>query len=249
VALRDAGPIVSRIANIVAASARIGLLALIGAAALVALVEPALAGDAARRAALQRAFAAIEEQRAAEDEAIARQFHIPDSVLQLPQFRLQAWSEEAKRIYEEVDNSRAAEDAATAAEWAESLEPLPAGGWIRLKVSTDGQRAYFASRRQLTRNERSAVAWFRFEYRHPARRSDGSSYRSSTARYEYDCAAPARRLVSMSYYAQANLARPDIEHSHAVGPKELQWEPVSPGTIDDEMAEWACKQAPPGSKK
>jgi hypothetical protein len=53
----------------------------------------------------------------------------------------------------------------------------------------------------------------------------------------------------MSYYAQANLARPDIERSHAVGPREPQWEPVSPGTIDDEMAEWACKHVPPGSKK
>jgi hypothetical protein len=233
----------------VATSPKAELLGLIGAAAFAALVQPALAGDEERHAALKRAFEAIEEQRRAEDEAIARQFHIPDSVLQLPQFRLQAWSEEAKRTYEEVDKRRATEDASTATEWAESLDRLPEDGWTLLKVSADGQRAYFASRRQLTRNERSALAWFRFEYRHPAYRPDGSAYRSFTGRYEYDCAAPARRVISVSYYVQANLTRPDIEHSYVVGPTELKREPVSPGTIDDEMAEWACKHAPVGAKK
>ena len=119
--------------------------------------------------------------------------------------------------------------------WAASLDKLPNGEWIFLTVSEDGTLAVFATFRNATREENVVSVWQRWEYRD--QQPDKS--RSAAVREMYDCVHKASKPVLAVNYAQNNLGNQASSKSY-----EEKWVPVVPGTLRDQLLDWACKSVP-----
>jgi hypothetical protein len=129
----------------------------------------------------------------------------------------------------------------TAATWATSLEPMPAGGWGFLEVSADGTLAIFGSRRHATREGNVTALWFRYEYRE-SQSNGNESYKSAVQRQLYDCARMSSKVVSIALYRESNLSGEGS--SNTFDESKIRWAPVIPGTMGDFLLDWACKAAP-----
>ena len=221
------------------------LYGLFAAAYFTAFTQIVPADTDDRRAELKRAFAEIDEQRKAEEDVVSKSNPMPPNWLDMSPEQTEKWRAAQAEVVKELDalaRKWEKEDALNGHEWATTLDPLPEGGWTLITLAGDGRLAVFATRRQLMRKANFVLAWFRLEERSP------NGQVSGTHRNEYDCSKFTVRAIAVNQYTKPNLQGVDAEKSFVVEPSELKWEPVSPGSIGEAMAEWACKHAPSGSR-
>jgi hypothetical protein len=145
----------------------------------------------------------------------------------------------------EAEKQKKEHFANTAATWATSLAPLPAGGWGLLQVSSDGTMAVFGSRRHELREGNAVSLWFRYEYRE-TQVAGNEQYKSAVQREMYDCGHMSSKIVSIAYYGANNLEAPTS--SNTFDESKERWTPVIPGTMGDYILDWACKSATPKPK-
>jgi len=155
-------------------------------------------------------------------------------------------SETYKKCEATANEQKKAEFAATRDTWAASLDKLSSGGWVFLLVSSDGTFAVFGSHRHATREGNVATIWLRFEYREE--QVNGSeTYKSLVERNKYDCVRMTSKEVSSTYYGENNLGSGGS--SLTFDESKAAWTPAIPGTLGDELLDWACKSTPRPSKK
>jgi hypothetical protein len=116
------------------------------------------------------------------------------------------------------------------------------GGWKLLDVSSDGTTAIFGSHRHDSRKGNVVAVWLRYEYR-DSRSQNGESFKSLVERSLYDCDRIASKEISQTAYPDNNLEGvPVLSSTFDEG--KVTWTPVIPGTVGDELLDWACKTTP-----
>jgi hypothetical protein len=130
--------------------------------------------------------------------------------------------------------------------WVRTLDPMSDGGWVFRAVGTDGSWAYFSTDHQLKRSGHTVTAWLRQEFPEPQRNPAGDFYSSDVERIEYDCAKERRRVLLVIYYAANNLA--GNQHSEEADPKQIDWDPIVPGTQSESIYRWTCGSGSAGAR-
>jgi hypothetical protein len=122
--------------------------------------------------------------------------------------------------------------------WVRTLDPMTSGGWVFRAVAADGSWATFSTDHQLKRSGRIVTAWLRQEYPEPQRSAGGEVYRSEVEKVQYDCGKVLARVLLAIYYSENNLA--GSQQSEEADPKQVQWDPVVPGTQSEFVYHWTC---------
>jgi hypothetical protein len=122
--------------------------------------------------------------------------------------------------------------------WVRTLDPMSPGGWSFKAVGADGSWATFTTLHQLKRSGHLVTAWLRQEYPEAQRNPAGDMYASNVEKVQYDCGKERARVLLIIYYAQNNLA--GNQQSDEADPKQVEWDPIVPGTQSEIMYHWAC---------
>ncbi len=130
--------------------------------------------------------------------------------------------------------------------WVRTLDPMSEGGWTFRSVGADGSWAYFSTDHQLKRSGHSVTAWLRQEFAEPQHNASGDPYSSSVERLEYDCSKERRRVLMVIYYASNNLA--GSQRTEEADPKQIDWEPIVPGTQSESIFRWTCGNGSTGAR-
>jgi hypothetical protein len=162
---------------------------------------------------------------------------------------------EAQRAQTQADEKAKAERLATQREvrradpmaWVRTLDPMSPGGWVFRTVGADGSWATFSTEHQLTRSGHLVTAWLRQEYPEPQRSAAGDVYLSDVEKVQYDCAKERARVLLAIYYAENNLA--GSQKSEEADPKQVQWDPIVPGTQSEFIFHWACGAGSSGARR
>ncbi len=151
--------------------------------------------------------------------------------------RIQSQADETARA-ERVAREREARKADPMA-WVRALDPMSAGGWQFRTVAADGSWAAFSTDHQLKRSGRLVTVWLRQEYPEPQRSSNGDVYMSNVEKVQYDCGNARIRVLVVVYYSENNIA--GTQQSDETDAKQAPWSPVVPGTQNEIISDWACK--------
>jgi|SRR5450432_1712247 hypothetical protein len=130
--------------------------------------------------------------------------------------------------------------------WVRTLDPMLHGGWVFRAVAPDGSWATFSTEHQLKRSGRLVTAWLRQEYPEPHRTAGGDAFLSDVEKVQYDCAKERARVLLVIYYADNNLA--GDQQSEAADPKQLDWDPIVPGTQSETIFQWTCGAGSTGAR-
>ena len=122
--------------------------------------------------------------------------------------------------------------------WVRTLDPMSPGGWVFRAVGADGSWATFSTDHQLKRSGHLVTAWLRQEFPEPQRSAAGEVYLSDVEKVQYDCATPQARVLLVIFYADNNLA--GSQQSEEADPKQVQWDPIVPGTQSEYTFHWIC---------
>jgi hypothetical protein len=122
--------------------------------------------------------------------------------------------------------------------WVRTLDPMATGGWVFRAVGADGSWATFSTDHQLKRSGHVVTAWLRQEYPEPQRSAGGEVYLSEVEKVQYDCGKVLARVLLAIYYSDNNLS--GSQHSEEADPKQVQWDPVVPGTQSEYVYRWTC---------
>ena len=122
--------------------------------------------------------------------------------------------------------------------WVRSLDPMSPGGWVFRAVGADGSWATFSTDHQLKRSGRLVTAWLRQEFPEPQRSAAGEVYLSDVEKVQYDCGKAQARVLLVIFYAENNLA--GAQQSEEADPKQVQWDPIVPGTQSEYIFHWIC---------
>lgn|SRR5690348_2131519 len=123
--------------------------------------------------------------------------------------------------------------------WVATLLPLPAGGWKYFfdSRSVSNEFALYVSTHKVRFRGSIVTAWFRSEFL-TAQSYVGYRYLSAVTRVEMDCKADSTRQLAATFYSENNLA--GTADSEVANPKMAQWIPAAPGTLAEQMVDWAC---------
>jgi hypothetical protein len=130
--------------------------------------------------------------------------------------------------------------------WVRTLDPMSPGGWEFRAVGADGSWATFSTEHQLKRSGHLVTAWLRQEYAEPHRSAAGDVYLSDVEKVQYDCAKERARVVLAVYYAENNLA--GSQQTQEADPKQIDWDPIVPGTRSEEIFRWTCGPGSTGAR-
>jgi hypothetical protein len=130
--------------------------------------------------------------------------------------------------------------------WVRTLDPMSPGGWVFKAVGADGSWATFSTDHQLKRSGHLVTAWLRQEYPEPHRSTTGDVYLSDVEKVQYDCAKERARVVLIIYYAENNLA--GNQRTEDADPKQIDWDPVVPGTQSESIFHWTCGEGSTGAR-
>ena len=122
--------------------------------------------------------------------------------------------------------------------WVRTLDPMSPGGWVFKAVGADGAWATFSTDHQLKRSGHLVTAWLRQEFPEPHRSTTEYVYLSDVEKVQYDCAKERARVVLIIYFAENNLA--GNQQTEEADPKQLDWEPIVPGTQSEAIFHWTC---------
>ena len=122
--------------------------------------------------------------------------------------------------------------------WVRSLDPMSPGGWVFRAVGADGSWATFSTDHQLKRSGHLVTAWLRQEFPEPQRSAAGEVYLSDVEKVQYDCGTAQARVLLVIFYADNNLA--GSQQSEEADPKQVQWDPIVPGTQSEYIFHWIC---------
>lgn len=124
--------------------------------------------------------------------------------------------------------------------WLGSLQRMPAGGWRYLTSGgglSQGIVVYFSTHHVMLEGN-VVTAWLRWEYQVP--QTQGLvTYRSAVTREVIDCARDAAKVVAETLYPDQNLGG-TAGDSEVYSLRMLQWTPIIPGTLGDNVLSWAC---------
>jgi hypothetical protein len=130
--------------------------------------------------------------------------------------------------------------------WVRTLDPMSPGGWVFRTVGADGSWATFSTEHQLKRSGHLVTAWLRQEYPEPQRSAAGNAYSSDVEKVQYDCAKEQARVLLAIYYAENNLA--GSQQSEEADSKQVEWDPIVPGTQSEFIFHWACGAGSTGAR-
>ena len=122
--------------------------------------------------------------------------------------------------------------------WVRTLDPMSSGGWVFRAVGADGSWATFSTDHQLKRSGHVVTAWLRQEFPEPQRTAAGDVYMSDVQKVQYDCGKERARVLLVIYYSDNNLA--GTQQSEEADPKQVQWDPIVPGTQSESAFQWTC---------
>jgi len=122
--------------------------------------------------------------------------------------------------------------------WVRTLDPMSPGGWVFRAVGADGSWATFSTDHQLKRSGRLVTAWLRQEFPEPQRSAAGEVYLSDVEKVQYDCGKAQAQVLLVIFYAENNLA--GAQQSEAADPKQVEWDPIVPGTQSEYVFHWIC---------
>ena len=122
--------------------------------------------------------------------------------------------------------------------WVRTLDPMSSGGWVFRAFGADGSWATFSTDHQLKRSGRVLTAWLRQEFPEPQRTAAGDVYMSDVQKVQYDCGKERARVLLVIYYSDNNLA--GTQQSEEADPKQVQWDPIVPGTQSESAFQWTC---------
>jgi hypothetical protein len=162
---------------------------------------------------------------------------------------------QAQRAQTQADEKAKAERLATQREvrradpmaWVRTLDPMSTGGWVFRTVGADGSWATFSTEHQLKRSGHLVTAWLRQEYAEPQRSAAGDVHLSDVEKVQYDCAKERARVLLAIYYAENNLA--GSQQSEEADPKQVEWDPIVPGTQSEFSFHWACGAGSSGARR
>jgi hypothetical protein len=162
---------------------------------------------------------------------------------------------QAQRAQTQADEKAKAERLATQREvrradpmaWVRTLDPMSTGGWVFRTVGADGSWATFSTEHQLKRSGHLVTAWLRQEYAEPQRSAAGDVHLSDVEKVQYDCAKERARVLLAIYYAENNLA--GSQQSEETDPKQVEWDPIVPGTQSESIFHWACGAGSSGARR
>jgi hypothetical protein len=135
----------------------------------------------------------------------------------------------------------AAERAARRADvmgWVHSLDPMPSGGWDFRAAAGDAAWAAFSTEHQLKRSGSLVTVWLRQEFSEVQQDARSSNHLSLVQKVEFDCDKIRARPDVVIYYTDNNLR--GVTQSVEMDPKQTQWGPIVPGTLDETNFQWAC---------
>ncbi|HEV7613528.1 MAG TPA: surface-adhesin E family protein [Steroidobacteraceae bacterium] len=130
--------------------------------------------------------------------------------------------------------------------WVRTLDPMTSGGWVFKEVGTDGSWATFGTEHQLKRSGHLVTEWLRQEYPEPHRSPAGGAYLSDVEKVQYDCAKERARVLLVIYYADNNLA--GGQQTEEPDPKQIDWDPIVPGTRSEYIFHWTCGAGSTGAR-
>jgi hypothetical protein len=122
--------------------------------------------------------------------------------------------------------------------WVRTLDPMSPGGWVFRAVGADGSWATFSTDHQMKRSGQVVTAWLRQEFPEPQRIAAGGVYLSDVQKVQYDCGKERARVLLVIYYSDNNLA--GTQQSEEADPKQVQWDPIVPGTQSEFVFHWLC---------
>jgi hypothetical protein len=122
--------------------------------------------------------------------------------------------------------------------WVRTLDPMSPGGWVFRAVGADGSWATFSTDHQMKRSGHVVTAWLRQEFPEPQRIAAGGVYLSDVQKVQYDCGKERARVLLVIYYSDNNLA--GTQQSEEADPKQVQWDPIVPGTQSEFVFHWLC---------
>jgi len=150
--------------------------------------------------------------------------------------RAQAQADEKVRA-EQLARQRAARRADPMS-FVRTLDPMSPGGWVFRAVGADGSWATFSTDHQLKRSGRLVTAWLRQEFPEPQRSAAGEVYSSDVEKVQYDCGKAQARVMLIIFYSENNLA--GAQQTEESDPKQVQWDPIVPGTQSEYIFRWIC---------
>jgi hypothetical protein len=122
--------------------------------------------------------------------------------------------------------------------WVRSLDPMPAGGWEFRAAAGDAAWAAFSTVHQLKRSGNVVTVWLRQEFAEVQQDSRAGNHLSLVQRVDFDCERIRARPDIVIYYTDNNLR--GVTQSIEMDPKQTQWGPIVPGTVDETNFQWAC---------
>jgi hypothetical protein len=122
--------------------------------------------------------------------------------------------------------------------WVRTLDPMTPGGWAFRAVGADGSWATFSTDHQLKRSGSLVTEWLRQEFPEPQRSAAGEVFLSDVEKVQYDCGKALARVLLVIYYTENNLA--GGQQSEQADPKQVEWDPVVPGTQSEYIFQWTC---------
>jgi hypothetical protein len=164
------------------------------------------------------------------------------SMAQTPE-QQEAWdAQRAQMIADQKKNNdqlerERAERKANPMAWVNTLNPMTEGGWEFRAVANDGSWAAYTTNHQMKRSGKTVTVWLRHEYAEPQATPD-HRYLSVVEKAQYDCAKQRERPLLVVYYSGNNML--GSEETEQADEKNVEWNPIVPGTRDETNFLWAC---------
>jgi hypothetical protein len=90
------------------------------------------------------------------------------------------------------------------------------------------------------------TAWLRQEFAEPQHNPAGEAYASDVEKVQYDCTKSLARVMLIIYYTGNNLS--GGQQSEEADPKQIDWDPIVPGTQSESIFHWTCGAASTGAR-
>lgn len=121
------------------------------------------------------------------------------------------------------------------------LEVDNRGQWRPSALSSDSTMMVLTSDKQLQFSGKKVTIWHRFEYKEPIEYL-GKYYESFVERDQYDCDSLQNRTVFYNGYEKRNM-KGEIS-GNRIDPDKAVWQAIIPGTMGEQMMEYACSLLP-----
>lgn len=133
--------------------------------------------------------------------------------------------------------------AAVVAPWKDTLDPLPAGGWVLITDGpVDNPSVVYASTHNVLHNGNVVTAWIRWEYSRIQAEIYPLHYQSAVTHEVLDCDARTYRRAAVYFYRRNNLQDKALQFTALND--DTTWKLAIPGTEGDAMLNWACAPVP-----